>query len=79
MTLREQKLYGKHCQPLELLMYFGKGFRYFHTFNVGSIGQLGLVTDPVKLLAFKVRGHQKKSAALAITAKVWPVFDSVWV
>ena len=41
----------KYCQPLELFMYFGKGFRSFHAANIGSLGQRA-----VKLLGAKVGG-----------------------
>ena len=52
--LREQKLPLKCCQHLKMLTYFGKGFRPFHTSNIGSVGQ-----RITKLLAVKVRGFKK--------------------
>ena len=65
VTLREQNVSLKFCQPLELLIYFGKGFRSFHTSNIGLVGQRA-----AKLLAVKVGALKKKSAALAIPAEV---------
>ena len=58
VTLREQNLLLKCCKPLEMLIYFEEGFRSFHTFNIGSIGQRA-----AKLLAVKVGGLKKKFAA----------------
>ena len=55
----------KCYQPLELMLYFGKGFRSFHTDNIGSVGQ-----RTSKLLAVKVGVLKKKSAALAIPAEL---------
>ena len=49
----------------ELLPYIERGFRSFHTDNIGSIGQRG-----AKLLAVKVGGLKKKYAAMVITAEV---------
>ena len=46
-------------------MHFGKGIRSFHARNIGSVGQRAS-----KLLAFKVGGLKKKSAALVFTAEV---------
>ena len=46
-------------------MCIGKGFRSFHTGNMGSVGQRA-----AKLLAFKVGVLKKKSAALAIPPKL---------
>ena len=44
------------------MLYFGKGFRSFHTGNIGSsVGQRAL-----KLLAVNAGVLKKKSAALAI-------------
>ena len=63
MKLREQNLSLKCCQPLELLIYFGKGFIYFHTGDIGSLGH-----RTAKLLAVKVA--LLKSATSVITAKV---------
>ena len=65
VTLREQNVSLKFCQPLELLIYFGKGFRSFQKANTGSFGQ-----RTAKLLAVKVVGLKKKSANNAFTAKV---------
>ena len=39
----------KRCQPLEHLIYFERGLRYFHTGNIGSVGQLA-----AKLPSFKL-------------------------
>ena len=47
-------------------MYFGKGIRSFNPRNIGSVGQRAL-----KLLAVKVGGLTKKSAALAISIEVY--------
>ena len=47
-----------------MVVYFSKGFRSFHTGNMGSVGQ-----RVAKLPALKVRGLKKKSADSAITAK----------
>ena len=60
VNLREQNLSLKCCNSLEILIYFGKGFRSFHTVNMGSVGQRA-----VKLLAVKV-GGQKKSLLLGL-------------
>ena len=59
VTLREQKICLKCLQPLEHLVYFGNGFRPFHTGNMGSADQRA-----AKLLVVK------KSAGLAIPAEV---------
>ena len=45
VTLREQNQSLKCCQPLELLIYFGKGFRSFATGNIGSVGQRAAKVD----------------------------------
>ena len=45
--------------------YILKRFRSFHTGNIGFVGQRA-----AKLLVIKVGGLKKKSATLAITAKV---------
>ena len=47
------------------MLYFGKGFGSFHTGNMGTVGQRAS-----KLLAVKVGVLKKKSAALAIPAKL---------
>ena len=47
------------------MLYFGKGFNYFHTNNIGSVGQRAS-----KLLAVKVEVLKKKSATSAIPAEV---------
>ena len=65
VTLREKNLSLKYCHPLEVLIYFGKGFRYFQTSDMESVGQRA-----AKLLAIKVGGLKKKFAASAITVKV---------
>jgi len=54
VTLREQNLYLNCFQPLELLLYFRKLIRYFHTINIGSVGQRA-----EKLLVVKVEGFPK--------------------
>ena len=41
-------------QPLEMLTYFEKGFRSFHTFHIGSVGQRAS-----KLQAVNVGGLKK--------------------
>jgi len=64
VTLREQNIQLKYCQPFELLIHFGK-FKSLCSDNIGSAGQLA-----AKLRAFKVGVLKKKSATLAITAKV---------
>ena len=46
-------------------MYFGKEFASFHTSKIELLGQ-----RDAKLLAVKVGALKKKSAALAIPAKV---------
>jgi len=65
VTLKEQNLCLKYYQPLILLICFGKEFRSFFTIDIGSAGQRA-----AKLLAVKVGGSPKKSAAFAITAEV---------
>ena len=57
VILRRQNIPLNCHQPLELLMYIGKGFRSFNAENLGSVGQRAS-----KLPAFKVGGHKKKSA-----------------
>ena len=47
-----------------MVVYFSKGFRSFHTGNMGSVGQRA-----AKLPALKVGGLKKKSADSAITAE----------
>ena len=64
MTLKEQNQSLIYCQPLELLIYLGKGIKYFYTSNIGAIGQ-----KAAKLVAVKVRGYKKKSDSSAIAAK----------
>ena len=63
--MREQDLPLKCYQPLELISYFGKGFRSFHTGNIGSVDQRA-----AKLLAVKVGVLKKKFAISAIPAEV---------
>ena len=57
VILRGQKISLKCCQPLKLVMYIGRGFRSFHTGNMGSVGQRA-----AKLLAVKVGGLKNKCA-----------------
>ena len=56
VILRGQKIPSKYCQPLELY-YIGGGLRFFHTLNIGSLGQRAS-----KLLDVKVGDLKKKSA-----------------
>ena len=56
VTLRGQNISLKCYQPLELMLYFGEGFRSIHTGNIGSVGQRAS-----KLLAGKVGILKKKS------------------
>ena len=49
VILRVQIQSLKCCQSLELLIFVGKGFRSFHTGNIGA----------AKLLVFKVGGLKK--------------------
>ena len=49
MKMRGQNICLKCYQSLELLLYFGKGFRFFHKGNIGSVGQRAS-----KLLAVEV-------------------------
>ena len=65
VILRGQNLSLKCYQSLELLMYIEKGFRSFHTGNVGSAGQRAS-----KLLAVKVVALKKKSASYYICVKI---------
>ena len=65
VTFRGQNICLKCYQSLELLLYFGKGFRFFHKGNIGSVGQ-----GASKLLAVKVGVLKKKSAALAISPEL---------
>ena len=58
VILRVQIKSLKCCQSLEILIFVGKGFRYFHTGNIGCVGQRA-----AKLLAVKVGGLKKKSAS----------------
>ena len=39
VTLREQNLFLKWCQPLELLIDLMKATRSLHTSDMGSVGQ----------------------------------------
>ena len=66
VTFRGQNICLKCYQSLELLLYFGKGFRSFNAGNIGSVGQRAS-----KLLAVKVGGLKKNSAALAIAAELF--------
>ena len=52
-------------------MYFEKGTRSFFARNIGSVGQRAS-----ELLAFKVRGLTKMSAALALVEPLGP--SSSW-
>ena len=65
VILKGQNICLKCYQSLELLLYFGKGFRFFHKGNIGSVGQRASNLLPVKVGVLK-----KKSAALAIPAEV---------
>ena len=57
---------GLKCyQPLELMPYFGMGFRTFHAGKIGSVGQ-----KASKLLAVQVEVFKEKSAASAIPAEL---------
>ena len=49
VILRRQNIPLKFRQPLELLMYIEKGFRSFHTGNMGSVGQRAAKLLSVKL------------------------------
>ena len=49
VTLRGQNICLKYYQPLEFMLYFGKGFRSFNNENLGSVGKRAS-----KLLAVKV-------------------------
>ena len=64
VTLRGQNLPLKCCQDLEILTLLN-GTRSLFAENMNSVGQLA-----AKLLAVKVRVFKKKSATLAIPAKV---------
>ena len=55
VTLRGQNIRLKCYQPLELMLYFGKGLKSFHRVNLGSVGQRAS-----KLLAVKVGVFQEK-------------------
>ena len=56
----EVTLRGQNCQPLEILAYLFRGFRSFHTCNIGSADQRN-----ANLLAVKIGDLKKKSADLA--------------
>ena len=58
ITLREKNLSLRYCQPLELFIYFGKGFRSFHAGNIGFVGQRA-----AKLAAVKVGGLKRSLPA----------------
>ena len=64
--MREKTLSLKSYYSLELLICKGKGFRSFHAGKIGSVGQRAS-----KLLAAKVGGLKKNSAALAIAAELF--------
>ena len=74
IILREQNISSKYCQPIELLIYFGRRVRSLHTGNIRSESQRA-----AKSLAIKDGVLKKKSADSAITAKVcaraWPGFE----
>ena len=61
VTLREQNICLKCYQPLELMLYFGKGL---------DLSKQSVCQRASELLAVKVGVFKKKSAASAITAKV---------
>ena len=65
IILREQNIFLKCCQPFELFIYFGKGFRSLHAGNVGSFSQMA-----AKLLVVKFGVLKNKSVILVITAEV---------
>ena len=48
------------------MLYYVEGFRFFHTCNIGSVGQ-----SASKLLAVKVGVLKKKSATLAIPLELY--------
>jgi len=64
--LREKTLSLKSYYSLELLICKGEGFRSFHAGKIGSVGQRAS-----KLLAAKVGGLKKNSAALTIAAELF--------
>ena len=63
--MKEQKLPVKYYQLHELLIYFGKGFKSFHTGNVGSVGKRA-----TKLLDVKGGGVKEKFSASAIKTEM---------
>ena len=65
VTLREQNLSLKYCQPLKLFIHLWKGFRSFLAVNIGYLGQRA-----AKLTDVKVGGPLKKTANPDITAEV---------
>ena len=54
VTLREQNISLEWCWRLVFLIYFGKGFRSFHSVDIGSPDQRA-----VKSLTVKVGSSQK--------------------
>ena len=63
--MRDQNLFLKYYQSLELFKYFEMGVKFFYTGTIDSVGQMAK-----KLLALIVRGVKEKSAISAITAKM---------
>ena len=54
------------------MLYFGKGLRFFHEGNIGSVGQRAS-----KLQAVKVGGLKKKlPLGPSRSTRKWPGFDS---
>ena len=72
-SLLDSKIDPKNlARLLNWLVYFAKGFRSFHTCNMGSVGQMA-----AKLLAFKVGGLKKSlPSGPGPTGTGWLSFDS---
>ena len=62
VTLRDQNLPLKCCQPLEMLMYIERGFRSFYTVNIAKIQKHFLSEGPVnnKMQGSLVKKYFKK-------------------
>ena len=65
VNLRGQNICLKCYQPLELMLYFENGFRYFPTGNIGLLRQRAS-----KLLSVRVGVLKEKFTAPAISAKL---------
>ena len=76
VTLRGQNLSLKCYQPLQLLVYFGKGFRYFHRGNIGSLCQRATNSLAVKDGDSKEKVFRYGHSGRSVCRSVWPLLES---